>query len=72
MCLDIGQVFEKSTFKPRERVTRLIEMREYLKADIGAQIEQLRTQEASVTTRQFHIILQSALTNTFSIYEGAL
>ena len=42
LYLDIGQVFEDSALSPRDSVTRMNEMQNYLKAEIQAQIEEVR------------------------------
>ncbi len=73
LCLDIGQVFENSNFSPLDRVMRMKEMRDYLKAEVIAQVEHLRqAAPAAATTSQLRTILQSALQNTFSVYEGSI
>lgn len=72
LCLDIGQVFESSTLDPRDRVARINEMHNYLDAEICVQIERLRNSNQNATSNQIHTILQSALQNTFLVYEGAL
>lgn len=73
LCLDIGQVFENSNFSPLDRVMRMKEMRDYLKAEVIAQVERLRqAAPAAAMTSQLRTILQSALQNTFSVYEGSI
>ena len=72
LCLDIGQVFEDSNFTPRTRVTRMNEMLDYLKAELHAQIEVLRTETSHTESGQLQSILQKALENTFAVYEGSL
>lgn len=72
LCLDIGQVFENSDFSPRDRVMRINEMQDYLNAELFAQIEKLRQTTPNADSSQLQIILQSALQNTFLVYEGAL
>lgn len=70
LYLDIGQVFENSTLSPRDRVSRMNEMQSYLKAELQAQIESVRGKNAKSNQLQF--ILQSALQNTFTVYEGEI
>ena len=70
LCLDIGQVFENSALSPRERVTRMNEMQDYLKAELRAQIEVLRAEIPNAGSGQLQSILQNALQNTFAVYEG--
>ena len=72
LTLDIGQVFEDSTLSPRYRVTRMKEMRDYLKAELSTQVEALRTNTPHAASGQLQSILQSALENTFAVYEGAI
>lgn len=72
LCLDIGQVFEDSTLSPRDRVMRMNEMQDYLKAELYAQIEVLRTQTPNAGAGQLQSILKNALQNTFAVYEGSI
>lgn len=72
LCFDIGQIFESSTLSPRDRVTRMNEMQEYLKAELFAQIEELRKTTQNPPSEQLHALLQDAVQNTFLVYEGAI
>ena len=72
LCLDIGQVFEDSKLSSRDRVIRMNEMRDYLKAELRVQIEALRTDTPNAASGQLQSILQSALQNTFTVYEGSI
>lgn len=72
LCLDIGQVFENSSLSPREVVIRMNEMQDYLKAELGAQIQELRQNTPHARSNQLQAILQKALQNTFLVYEGSL
>jgi hypothetical protein len=72
LSLDIGQVFESSSLSPRDSVTRMKEMRDYLKAEITAQIETLRSDASPASSGQLQYLLQSALENTFVVYEGSI
>lgn len=72
LCLDIGQVFENSALSPRDRVTRMNEMQDYLKAELRAQIEALREKTSNAASNELQSVLQSALQNTFLVYEGSL
>lgn len=72
LCLDIGQVFESSKLSPRDRVTRMNEMQDYLKAELGAQVEALRAKTPNASSGELQSILQTALQNTFAVYEGSL
>ena len=72
LSLDIGQGFEDSALSPRDRLNRLREMQEYLKAELHAQLDILRKEISSGEIGQLQSILQSALQNTFMVYEGSL
>ena len=72
LCLDIGQIFESSTYSPRDRVIRMNEMQDYLKAEISVQVEKFRKVGQNTTSSQLQVILQKALQNTFLVYEGTL
>lgn len=72
LCLDIGQVFEDTTFSPRDRVMRMNEMQDYLKAELRAQVEELRAKTPNPGSGQLRSILQSALQHTFAVYEGSI
>lgn len=72
MYLDVGQIFESTALSPREQVERMIEMQEYLKADIGLQIERLREQSRDASASQLQSIMRQALESTFAVYEGAI
>lgn len=70
LSLDIGQVFEDPSLSPRDRVTRMKEMRDYLKAELSVQVEALRSNASYAASGHLQSILQSALENTFAVYEG--
>jgi hypothetical protein len=72
LCLDIGQIFESSTLILRERVSRMNEMQDYLKAELSAQIETLREKTPNVGSVELQSILQIAVQNTFLVYEGSI
>jgi len=72
LSLDIGQVFESSSLSPRVIVARMKEMRDYPKAELRAQVEALRSNADHATSGQLQSILQSALENTFAVYEGSV
>jgi len=72
LSLDIGQVFEDAALSPRIRVTRLKEMRNYLKAELSSQVEELREETSNATSGQLQSVLQHALENTFSVYERSI
>ncbi|MFA5197753.1 MAG: Qat anti-phage system associated protein QatB [Patescibacteria group bacterium] len=70
--LDIGQLFESAKLDPKDVVQRVNEMGEYMRAEIAAQIRQLREGNANLDSRQMATVIQEALANTFSVYEGAI
>ena len=72
LSLDIGQVFEDAALSPRDRVTRMKEMRDYLKAELSSQVEALRGDTSHATSGQLQSVLQRALENTFAVYEGSI
>lgn len=73
LCLDIGQAFENSSLSLLDRVVRMKEMRDYLKAEVIAQVEHLKQAAPTATAAaQLRTILQTALRNTFSVYEGSI
>lgn len=67
--LDIGQLFESSKYSPKEAVFRMNEMREYLKSEISAQIQELRADVANPTKAEINNLLQTALKVTFEVFE---
>lgn len=72
MHLDIGQLFESVTLHPREAVQRTNEMRNFLKAEIAAQLQSLRASQPDPSPVQLEKLMRSALELTFFIYEGEL
>lgn len=73
LSLDIGgHLFENPELTPRECVERMNDMRDYLKADISAQIERTRENLTNVTTDRLQTILRNAIENTFKVYEEAI
>lgn len=72
LCLDIGQLFENSALSLSDRVLRMNEMQDYLKAELSTHVERLRKQTPNAVSKQLQIILQTAVENTFTVYEGSL
>lgn len=70
--LDIGQLFESSKLAPREVVVRLNDMRDYLKAELSAQMRSLQMKSKNPTTKQLEVLMQNAIQNTFYVYEEEL
>ncbi len=67
--LDIGQLFESAKYSPYEAVSRMNDMREYLKSEIFAQIQALRASTPNPSKEEMNNLLQSALRLTFEIFE---
>lgn len=72
MHLDIGQLFESATLSPREAVLRTNEMRDFLKAELGTQLQALRSRQPDPSPVELEKMMRSALELTFSIYEGEI
>ena len=70
--LDIGKVYENPAISPLERVLRMNEMQDYLRAELSVQIEGLRQQTPNAVSRELQGILEAAVKNTFLVYEGSL
>lgn len=69
LYLDIGQRFESAEYSPKEVVSRMNEMREYLKSEISAQIQKLKTNVTNPTKDAINKLLQTALKTTFEVFE---
>jgi len=67
--LDIGQLFESDRYSPRDAVSRMNDMRDYLKSEISAQIQALRTNTSNPTKAEINTLLQSAIKITFEVFE---
>jgi hypothetical protein len=67
--LDIGQLFESERYSPREAVSRMNDMRDYLKSEISAQIQELRKDTSNPTKAEMNSLLQSAIKITFEVFE---
>ena len=67
--LDIGQLFESAKYSPREAVSRMNDMRDYLKSEISAQIQELRTNTSNPTKAEMNTLLQSAIKIAFEVFE---
>lgn len=67
--LDIGQLFESDRYSPREAVSRMNDMRDYLKSEISAQIHDLRKDTSNPTKAEMNSLLQSAIKITFEVFE---
>ena len=67
--LDIGQLFESAKYSPREAVSRMNEMRDYLKSEISAQMQELRKDTSNPTKAEMNALLQAAIKITFEVFE---
>ncbi|KXV15631.1 hypothetical protein CR51_02165 [Caballeronia megalochromosomata] len=70
--IDIGQLFESARLSPVEVVRRTDDMREYMKAEISAQLREIRQKHPSPNPGEFERIMQQALADTFAVFEGEL
>ena len=71
LCLDIGQLFERAE-SPENAVSRMNDMKEYLKSEISAQIQELKSDRSNLSKSDVNNILQSALRITFEIFEEVI
>lgn len=69
--LDIGQTFEKIDSLD-SRIARLIDMEEYLKSEISAQINTLRKESEKKPSSDLQGILQTAIMRTFAVFEVSI
>lgn len=69
ICFDIGQIFESAKYSQKEIVFRMQDMLEYLKAKISVQIQKLRSETSNPTKAEMNTLLQSAIKNTFEVFE---
>ncbi len=67
--LDIGQLFESDRYSPREVVSRMNDIREYLRSEISAQIQELKTDASNPTKAEMNNLLQTAIKITFEVFE---
>ena len=65
--MDIGQAFEKQEVSAVERVNRMNEMKDYLQSEISSQLNRLRN--AGSQTIDMQKLFQTAIKNTFEVYE---
>jgi len=67
--LDIGQLFESSKYSPQKVVSKINDMREYIKAEISVQIKKLKKITPNPTKVEMNNLLQTAIKNTFEVFE---
>jgi hypothetical protein len=70
LSLDVGQLFESAKYSYKETVSRMNEMREYLRSEVSSQMQILRFETKSAPSREeINNVLQSALRMTFEVFE---
>lgn len=69
--LDIGQLLER-TLSATEMVQRTDEMREYLKAEISAQLQPYKSSDKHPNIDKLNAVIHQALESTFLVFEGEL
>ncbi|MCT7533806.1 hypothetical protein N5U22_10305 [Aliarcobacter cryaerophilus] len=67
--LDIGQLLERK-LTPPEMVQRVDEMRDYLKSEISAQLQQYKSSDKHPDISKLNAVIHLALENTFVVFEG--
>jgi hypothetical protein len=69
---DIGQFFESAKLDPQLGVKRELEMREFVKNEVGVQLAALRAKTSNPTKPQLEALVRDAVRMTFEVYEGVL
>lgn len=69
---DIGQFFESSRLDPELGVKRELEMRDFVKNEVGVQLTALREKTPNPSKQQLDALVQEAVRMTFEVYEGVL
>jgi hypothetical protein len=69
---DIGQFFESAKLNPLLGVKRELEMREFVKNEVGVQLTTLRAKTPDPSKQQLDALVQEAVRMTFEVYEGVL
>ncbi|MGO4813798.1 Qat anti-phage system associated protein QatB [Cupriavidus sp. 2MCAB6] len=72
LSFDIGQFFESAKLDPELGVLREMEMRDFVKNEVGVQLEALRANSPNPTKAQLDALVNEALRMTFEAYEGTL
>ena len=67
--LDIGQLLERA-LTPTEMVQRVDEMRDYLKSEISAQLQQYKSSDKHPDISKLNAVIHLALESTFIVFEG--
>jgi len=69
---EIGQLFEGSKNIPSKSIKNINMMRKYLQSEISEQLSHLRKAIPKPSLKEFTKVMDKALENTFTVYEGAL
>ena len=69
---DIGQFFESAKLDPQLGVKRELEMRDFVKNEVGVQLDVLRRRSPNPTKEQLDALVRDAVQMTFEVYEGTL
>lgn len=67
---DMGQSFESAKLSPAVAVQRELEMRQFVRNEVGVQLSNLRIATPNPSQRQLDGLMQEALQLTFQVYEG--
>ncbi|MES2229237.1 MAG: Qat anti-phage system associated protein QatB [Pseudomonadota bacterium] len=67
---DMGQSLESAKLSPAVVVQREVEMRQFVRNEVGVQLSALRTTTPNPSQRQLDGLMQEALRLTFQVYEG--
>ena len=65
----IGQLLERA-LTPTEMVQRVDEMRDYLKSEISAQLQQYKSSDKHPDISKLNAVIHLALESTFIVFEG--
>jgi hypothetical protein len=69
---DIGQFFESAKLDPHAAVKREMEMRDFVRNEVGVQLSKLRDVTPNPTRQQLDKLVQDAVLTTLEVYEGVL
>lgn len=69
---DAGQFFESAKLNPGLAVQREIEMRGFVRTEVGVQLRNLQATNPNPTRQQLEAVMQDALRLTFEVYEGMI
>jgi hypothetical protein len=69
---DMGQFFESARLDPALGVQRELEMRDFVKNEVGVQLAELRTTTPNPTKKQLDALVEDAVRMTFEVYEGVV